>query len=86
MNTETCDQDLAPVPENKPWSGPSLASLLGGLGSRVLVAAFSVFLFQQWSDGNDQTRYGLRLIHTLLLTSVGSFSGHWLNLKSAVSC
>ena len=80
MKTEFLETDIdtQDVPANE-GSGLSLSGLLRGLGSLVVVVAFSVFLFQRWEDGNDLTRYFLLLGHTVLLTLAGFASGHYMH-------
>ena len=81
MTSNTLDTSLAPreASARQPAPAPmSLGRLLHGLGALVVVAAFSVFLFQQWAEGNDLSRYGLLLGNTLLLAGAGLASGLWL--------
>ncbi len=59
-------------------NGLTLSRLLHGLGALVIVAAFIMYLFQGWRDGDDLTRCLLLLIHTVVLTMAGFASGHVL--------
>ena len=61
----------------------SFSSLLRGLGGLVVVAAFSVFLFQRWEGGSDITHYYLLLGHTVMLTLAGFASGRFMRQTQA---
>ena len=63
------------VPERK---APGLSLLLRTLGGLVIVAAFVMYLFQGWREGDDLTRSLLLLGHTAVLTLAGLASGHLL--------
>ena len=56
--------------------GLSLSALLRGLGGFVIVAAFLMYLFRGWRDGDDLTRCILLIAHTGVLTLAGFALGH----------
>ena len=66
-----------PVP--KTIRAPSLSALLRGLGGLVIVAAFVIFLFKGWQEGDQLTRCLLLIGHTLVLSLAGFASGHLLH-------
>lgn len=74
-------QDRAKAAPNRLYRGKglTLSSLLRGLGGLVIVAAFVLFLFQGWREGDDLTRYVLLIGHTLVLTLAGFAAGHLLH-------
>lgn len=55
-----------------------LPRLLRGAGAAVVVAALSLFLFQQWGSGDDVRRYLLLLSQTLVLAGSGFACVRWL--------
>lgn len=55
-----------------------LPRILRGAGAAVVVAALSLFLFQQWGSGDDVQRYLLLLGQTLVLTASGFACVRWL--------
>lgn len=57
---------------------PTLSALLRGAGALVIVAAFVLYLFEGWREGDDLTRYLILLGHTGVLTLAGFALGHWL--------
>jgi hypothetical protein len=63
------------APEGKALSLSQLLRILGGL---VIVAAFVMYLFQGWREGDDLTRSLLLLGHTVVLTLAGLASGSLL--------
>lgn len=70
MNAETLTGSASP-------SG-TLPRLLRGSGAAVIVAALSLFLFQQWGNGDDIHRYLLLLGQTLVLAASGFACVRWL--------
>lgn len=72
--------------DDRIWEGDSspgrgtltVSALLRGLGGLVIVAAFLMYLFQGWRDGDDLARTLILLAHTGVLTLAGFASGHWL--------
>ncbi|NEX22446.1 hypothetical protein G3480_19405 [Thiorhodococcus mannitoliphagus] len=75
---EKPDRQMGPP---RPTKGKtlSLSLLLRGLGGLVIVAAFVMYLFQGWREGDDLTRSLLLLAHTAILTLAGFASGHLLH-------
>jgi len=69
----------SPAPDPEPRKTLSLSLLLRGLGGLVIVAAFVMYLFQGWREGDDLTRSLLLLGHTVILTLAGFASGHLLH-------
>ncbi len=72
--TKTFDS-LSPetVPPKQKMQG--LSRLLRIVGATVLMAAASVFLFQQWGAGNDVARYASLAGMTLLISIAGFLCG-----------
>lgn len=66
-------------PEAAKGKGLSLSLLLRGIGGIVIVAAFVMYLFQGWRDGDALTRCLLLLGHTGILTLAGFASGNLLH-------
>jgi hypothetical protein len=56
----------------------TLSALLRGAGALVIVAAFVLYLFEGWREGDALTRYLILLGHTVVLTLTGFALGHWL--------
>jgi len=72
--------DTCPLPERLGKARlPSLSGLLRGVGALVIVAAFVMFLFKGWQQGDELTRYLLLIGHTLVLSLAGFASGHLLH-------
>lgn len=77
-----------PDQEDRIWQGEpanggtgsklTVSALLRGLGGLVIVAAFVLYLFQGWRDGDDLLRTLILLAHTSALTLAGFASGHLL--------
>lgn len=55
-----------------------LPAFLRIVGAGALLVAMYSFLALGWQSGNDLTRYGMLLGHTVFLAAVGVASGHWL--------
>lgn len=66
-------------PSQRKQGKPSLVTLLHGLGGLVIVAAFVLYLFHGWRDGDDLIRCVLLVAHTVALTIAGFLSGHLLH-------
>lgn len=60
-------------------SALSLSLLLRVIGGMVIVAAFLMYLFQGWREGDDLSRSLMLLGHTALLALAGFASGHLLH-------
>lgn len=79
-NEPTPERPASAGPSPRPDRAPlSLSLLLRGLGGLVIVAAFVMYLFQGWRDGDDLTRSLLLLSHTAILTLAGFACGHLLH-------
>ncbi|NEV63252.1 hypothetical protein [Thiorhodococcus minor] len=72
------DRQIGP-PEAAKGKTLSLSLLLRGLGGLVIVAAFVMYLFQGWREGDALTRCLLLLGHTAILTLAGFASGRLLH-------
>ena len=83
MNTsyaQTVDDDLEPDPGdtgivNRVFNYHTLSSLLRILGSGVLIASLSIFLFRGWDASTDISRYYTLLAFSSILAVIGFVIG-----------
>jgi len=52
-----------------------LGRILRIVGGAFLIASASTFLLHRWEQGSDLVRYGMLLLHTVLLTAAALFCG-----------
>lgn len=88
LNPEVPERPRAPGPTEAPERARELEAASAGIaasrrlgrvlrivGGAFLIASASTFLLHRWEQGSDLVRYGMLLLHTVLLTAAALFCG-----------